>query len=315
MMTHGIFDTFHLHFDQSHHFVMMMGWDDLEQQHLQARQEVHRKLAFIEFPALATQVYGVELPQLDQLALIVSLQLEDDEALAAQIVHIVDAIREYTLGIMDIHPMIGVGKCYESPQQLNQSFVEACSAFELRKSTEHGTTVYFEKLSSAHDQTVLLPSNELLKLAQSLKQGNYEVAKQIIHTAIYGLDNKQRSILLMRCVLFDLLNTMLKTAVELKMDNMMQSASPHFMNGPVHLIEQNFYRLATQICTQVEQTHKKKNIHSWIISLLLSTNTMLIIHLALNLFLLRLRFHLPISVVHSRIRSASTSSNIFGKND
>lgn len=258
MMTHGIFDTFHLHFDQSHHFVMMMGWDDLEQQHLQARQEVHRKLAFIEFPALATQVYGVELPQLDQLALIVSLQLEDDEALAAQIVHIVDAIREYTLGIMDIHPMIGVGKCYESPQQLNQSFVEACSAFELRKSTEHGTTVYFEKLSSAHDQTVLLPSNELLKLAQSLKQGNYEVAKQIIHTAIYGLDNKQRSILLMRCVLFDLLNTMLKTAVELKMDNMMQSASPHFMNGPVHLIEQNFYRLATQICTQVEQTHKKE---------------------------------------------------------
>ncbi|HBS45497.1 MAG TPA: AraC family transcriptional regulator, partial [Paenibacillus sp.] len=53
MMTPEIFDTFHLHFDQSHHFVMMMGWDDLEQQHLQARQEVHRKLAYLEFPALA----------------------------------------------------------------------------------------------------------------------------------------------------------------------------------------------------------------------------------------------------------------------
>ncbi|MEH7087223.1 AraC family transcriptional regulator, partial [Neobacillus drentensis] len=199
ILTPDLLEAFDLHFDQSHHFVMVIGWTETEGKHsdLQARQESTHMLAQVEFPELNAHAYGVELPQLDQLALIVSFNLDDTTEEFNHIRHIVEAVRGNVLEMFDVMPMIGVGTCYSSPDQLNQSFIEAYSAYEMRIPTEQGAVTFFEKLSYSQDQTVWIDNIVLLKLSQSLKQGNYDIAEQMIHSAFRNLQTSELSPLLM----------------------------------------------------------------------------------------------------------------------
>ncbi|OPA79352.1 AraC family transcriptional regulator [Paenibacillus selenitireducens] len=259
-LTPDLLEAFDLQFDQSHHFVMVIGWTEAEDQQgdLQDRQEIIQMHAQIEFPELAAHAYGVELPQLDQLALIVSFNLGDDMLEFSHVRQIVEATRNNLLEMFDVIPMIGVGTCYSSLDQLNQSFIEAYSAYEMRMSTGQGTVTFFEKLSHSQDQTVWIDNSVLLKLSQSLKQGNDDVAEQMIHIAIRDLQTSELSSLLMRCVCFDILNTMLKTASELGIQNVLQEVGPNIMSGSLDELERNFFILASRICAQVERNHKKE---------------------------------------------------------
>ncbi|CAM4032662.1 helix-turn-helix domain-containing protein [Paenibacillus alkaliterrae] len=259
-MTPDLLEAFDLQFDRSRHFVMVIGWVELDvhPDDRQSRQEMIELLARIEFPELAAHAYGVELPQLDQLALIVSFNLDGAMEEFTQIRHIVEAARSHMLEMSDVTPMIGVGTCYSNPDQLNQSFIEACSAFELRLSTGHGTVTYFEKLSYAPDQTYWIPNNVLLKLSQSLKLGSYDVAAQMISPTIRSLQSSELSTLLIRCICFDVLNTMLKTASELGIHNVLQEIAPNMAFNSLDELERSFLNLASRICTQVERDTKKE---------------------------------------------------------
>ncbi len=263
--TPDLLETFNLQFDRTHHFVMVIGWGELENGHNSKgdRLEIIKLLNRMEFPELAAHAYGVELPQPDQLALIVSFNLDVAMQEFVHVRHIVEGICGNILQRVDIIPSIGVGTCYSSPNQFNQSFIEACSAFELRISTDHGTVTFFEKLSYTPDHTFWIPDNVLLKLSQSLKQGSYDVAAQMISPAFRTLHTSEISALLMRCICFDILNTMLKTASELGIDNATQEMAPHMMFNSLDDLERSFLNIASQICAQVERNQMKKE-HSLI---------------------------------------------------
>lgn len=254
-------EAFDLHFDQSHHFVMVIGWDEIEdtQEERQERQEMIELLSQIEFPELAAHAYGVELPQLDQLALIISFNRDQAEQELVPVRHIAEAVLYTILETFDVTPTIGVGTCYSSPDQLNQSFIEACSAFELQATSGHGTITYFEKLQDTPDHTFWIPNNSLLKLSQSLKQGSYDVAAQMISPSIRSLQSSELSALLKRCICFDILNTMLKTASELGIQNVIQDMAPNMIySHSLDEIETGFLNLASRICNQVERNNQKE---------------------------------------------------------
>ncbi|WP_054026710.1 helix-turn-helix domain-containing protein [Bacillus sp. FJAT-28004] len=254
-------EAFDLHFDRTHHFVMVIGWGEMDdtQEERQERQEMIELLSQIEFPELDAHAYGVELPQLDQLALIISFNMNQTEQEFAPVRHIAEAVRCNMLETFDVTPTIGVGTCYSSPDQLNQSFIEACSAFELRSSSGHGTVNYFEKLLYTPDHTFWIPNNSLLKLSQSLKLGSYDVAAQIISPSIRSLQSSELSALLKRCICFDILNTMLKTASELGIHNLTQEMAPNMIySHSLDEIETGFLNLASRICNQVERNNQKE---------------------------------------------------------
>lgn len=252
--------AFDLRFDGSNHFVAVIGSGGQGGSPAD-RQERVKLLNQVELPELRAIGYGVELPQLDQLGLIVSFELDGAQADAesfGRVREIVEAIRSRLAAIMDDVPMIGVGTSYESPDQLNQSFIEACSAYELRSSAEPGAITYFEKLSDTPQHADWIPNNTLMKLAQSLKQGNYDVAAPIIGTAFRKLQSTQMSALLARCILADLLNTMLKTASELGIQNVAADVAPSAIYGSsLDDVERIFLTLASRICNQVEQNNRK----------------------------------------------------------
>ncbi|MEC0093582.1 helix-turn-helix domain-containing protein [Paenibacillus macquariensis] len=257
--TPELLETFDLQFDRSHHFVMVIMWGSLEddQNNKQDRLEIIQLFTQMEIPDLDAYAYSVELPQPDQLALIISFNLHIELEEFVHVQHIVEAIRGNILEMVDVIPSIGVGTCYLSPDHINQSFIEACSASELRMSTDHGTVTFFEKLSYTSDQTFWIPDSELLKLSQSLKQGSYDVAAQIISPAFRNLHTL--SALLIRCICFDILNTMLKTASELGNDNAMQEMAPNLMFNSLDELEHSFLNLASRICAQVERNQTKRD--------------------------------------------------------
>lgn len=260
-LTPALQEAFDLHFNRTHHFVIVIGWGEMEdtQNERQERQEMIELLAQIEFPELAAHAYGVELPQLDQLALIISFNMNQAEQEFTPIRHIVEAVRSSLLETFDVTPAIGVGTCYSNPDQLNQSFIEACSAFELRASSGLGTVTYFEKLHYTPDHTFWIPNNSLMKLSQSLKLGSYDVAAQMISQSLRSVQSSELSALLKRCICFDILNTMLKTASELGIHNLIQEIAPNMIyTHSLDELESGFLNLASRICNQVERNNQKE---------------------------------------------------------
>jgi len=253
--------------NRSHHFIAVIGWGEPQKASITAEDQgispnEHRELSELfsqfDFPELHAHGYGVELAQLDQLALIVSFDRYKEDSPFDHVRRIVEAIRSSILEAFDNTPVIGVGTCYTSPGSLNQSYIEACSVFELKAGDGHGTVTYFEQLSYSSDLTFWLPNASLMKLSQSLKQGSYDVAAQIISPAIQELHTSGLSLLLKRCVCFDLLNTMLKASSEMGIHNHLSHEVAASMNSNAALdeIEQGLLGLASRICKQVEHDHQ-----------------------------------------------------------
>ncbi|OZB90939.1 helix-turn-helix domain-containing protein [Paenibacillus sp. XY044] len=254
-------EAFDLHFDRSRYFVMVIGSEPAgqEKSDRQDHTEMIRLLTQIEFPELTALGYGVELPQLDQLGLIICYDPEEGAEEFMPMHQIVEAVRSCLLESFDVIPMIGVGTSYPSPDQLNQSFIEACSAFELRATTGQGSVTYFEKLSYTPDHTAWIPNNTLMKLSQSLKQGSYDVAAQIISSSVQELHAAEVSAMLMRCVCFDLLNTILKTASELGIHSVLQDVPPGMVySSSLDEVERGLLSLSSRICSQVERNNQKE---------------------------------------------------------
>ncbi|GIP19818.1 AraC family transcriptional regulator [Paenibacillus sp. J22TS3] len=253
-----------IHFDGSCYFVMVIGWEpsgDLQEDRLeQERRDITELLTQVEFPEMNAAAFGVELPQLDQFALIINFNPLAEMDRFHQVQHIVEAVRSILLETFAVIPKIGVGSCYHSPSYLNQTFIEACSAFDLKVSSLSGTVTYFEKLTFSMDNlTLWIPSSSLMKLSQSLKQGSFEVAEQTIRSALHNLHVSELPVLLKRCICFDVLNTLLKTASGLGIHHFVQDVDPNliYSQSPEE-IERGLLELAGRICNQVEQNNKKK---------------------------------------------------------
>ncbi|MFC4810996.1 helix-turn-helix domain-containing protein [Paenibacillus sp. GCM10023250] len=252
-------EAFGLSFDRARHFVIVAGWEESGELGRAERQEMAELLAQLEFPALNAEGYGVELSQLDQFGLIIGFDPVGGTEAFEHVRRIVEAVRSTMLEALDFIPVVGVGTCYAGPDQLNQSFIEACSAFELRVSSGSGTVTYFEKLSYPSEQAVWIPSNTLMKLAQSLKQGNDGVAAQMIGDALRSMQTSEQSALLTRCMCLDVLNTILKTASELGHHRLLQDVSPNMLYGKsMDELERGLLGLCSQLCRLVEQSNRKE---------------------------------------------------------
>lgn len=246
-----LINAFDFNFDSSRHFVMIIG-SNKEDNH-QEWQAMIQLFAEVDFPELAARAYSVELPQPNQLALIIGFNPNDEAPEFDQMRQIVEAIRSNLLEMFDLMPAIGVGTCYPSHLELNQSYIEACSALESNISTIDGSVAFFEKLSYSSEQTLWIPNHILLKLSQSLKQGSYDVAEQTMIEAINNLHMAHLPLQLMRMISFDMLNTILRTASELGIHSLAHEILPKIAFNSLEEFQQICLNLASRICSQVER--------------------------------------------------------------
>ncbi|MCY9515283.1 helix-turn-helix domain-containing protein [Paenibacillus apiarius] len=236
-------------------FVIIVAWDYSEVLPLSTRNRgtLLQKLAELQRSDAQAAVYGVELSQPDQLALIVSLPADEAEKEQFRMEAVVEELQRAVLEHAQVVPTMGVGGCHAGPEHVNQSYIEAASALEYRIVNGKGSVTFFTHLSHERDHHFWIAKDSLIKLAQSLKQGNANVAVATIGALFSRLHSQDMPIALLRCMCFDLLNTVLKAASELGLAEMAQRVPDLAGFETLEQLEAKLCELALYICGQVEQ--------------------------------------------------------------
>ncbi|WP_019421965.1 helix-turn-helix domain-containing protein [Paenibacillus sp. OSY-SE] len=236
-------------------FVIIMAWDYSEELPFSVdnREALLQKLAELQLSHAQATVYGVELSQPAQLALMVSMTADEADNEQICMESIIEEMQSMVLEHTQVVPTMGIGGCYAGPEQLNQSYIEAASALEYRIVNGKGSVTFFSNLSHEQDHDFWIAKDSLIKLAQSLKQGNANVAVATIGALFSKLHSQDMSIALLRCMCFDLLNTVLKTASELGLAEMAKRVPDLTSFETLEQLEAKLCELAIYICGQVEQ--------------------------------------------------------------
>lgn len=108
------------------------------------RRPVMQLMNDVDLPAFSAYAFGVELPQPDQLALIVGFDAETghEASLNVRMEPIALALQSMAAKHTGVSPAIGVGNRYSYPEQLNQSFIEASTALEASMLHGQGSSTF-----------------------------------------------------------------------------------------------------------------------------------------------------------------------------
>ncbi|WP_082967444.1 helix-turn-helix domain-containing protein [Paenibacillus oryzae] len=173
-------------------------------------------LGQLAFPELHAQVYGVEFPVQQRFALMVLLPEQTPERQEETVRKLFQGIQALLLEQTNTLPHIGVGSIYPDLSHINQSFIEASTALDYHKPGAPGIT-YFDQLQHAQSiskETFWLSRKSILKLEQSLKQGNESLAQSMISGMLNEIKQESLPVPMLRLICFDMLNTILRTAAE-----------------------------------------------------------------------------------------------------
>ncbi|EGG38159.1 helix-turn-helix domain-containing protein [Paenibacillus sp. HGF5] len=248
--------------EQVIYFCVILSWEEndaAEEVVQKDRQQVHEILSHVEPSGLQANIYGVEFSADNQFALIVSLPDPGQDSLKLRMEQIIRAVQGLISENTRLDPSMGVGTPYRDLGQLNQSFIEAATALEHRMVGSSRIT-YFDQLAEQNHPVakgVWLPRKSLLKLEQSLKQGNESVAVQMIAEMMETIRSEPLQIHLLRCICFDLLNALLRSASEVGMNEAFSSISDYTSFETLEEFEDKLLSLTTEICEKVERNHER----------------------------------------------------------
>ncbi len=242
----------------------VLSWNDNPERRKDAseRHYIREMLDYFVVEDAGARVYGVEFSAADQLALVIALEGEEDaKTLQTRIEHTIEAVQLMVVDGLQTIPQIGVGSMYEELYSLNQSFVEAIAALEHRKMSGRGYVTYFDQLAvpdHGEEGSFWMSRKTMLKLDQSLKQGNTMLAVCIISDIMNTLKKETLSVHLLRCICFDVLNSLLRTASELRMNEAFADISKLASFETLEELESRLVTLASEICEEVERRTEDK---------------------------------------------------------
>ncbi|MCQ6559278.1 helix-turn-helix domain-containing protein [Paenibacillus mendelii] len=240
------------------YFSVVLAWEDSHEDDPQRTDQLlHQELlSQVEFPELNALVYGVEFSVRDRFVLMVSLPAESPETQKQLVLQVLDAITIMLLDHSHTLPYIGVGTLYSTLSDINQSFVEASTALEYRVSGSHERITHFEQLHALQttaQETFWLSKKSVLKLEQSLKQGNEAVTLPLIAGMIEEIKQERLAVPVLRLICYDLLNTLLRTAADLRMNQEFGSIPSLTSFETLEEFELMLVSLASRICQQAQR--------------------------------------------------------------
>ena len=243
---------------QGLYFSAILSWDDTAPggKSWQERHLLQEMLSNICLPGPDAQIFGIEFSVKDQFALIISLPGEGELPVQSRMEQVIEGIQDVIREHSQLALSIGVGMAYRDLARVNQSFIEAAAALEHRMIRRSGQVTYFEQLAELNPsaaESFWIPRKSMLKLEQSLKQGNESVAAQMIADTIDTIKDEPLQVHLLRCICFDLLNAFLRTASELGMDEVFTNMPELTSFETLEELESRLLSLAAAICAQVER--------------------------------------------------------------
>lgn len=222
---------------------------------LQNREKAVQLLAHVSFPEGVG--YGVELVHDHAVMVIVNLNPEAGRDVSRRQREFVRKLAHKLQEHGHAMPTIGVGAICDSPGRLNRSFIEATAATEYTLVNGQGCVIYFDEIAAQTSETFGYPDAEKMKFMQSLKQGDFDVSYEAFKHMIGSLFAKELSIEIVKCVCFDVINTVLKTVLDLGLHSLVGDIKALVEFRSVEELEKKIQNLMVSICDEVER--RKEN--------------------------------------------------------
>ncbi|WP_158560749.1 AraC family transcriptional regulator [Paenibacillus contaminans] len=202
--------------------------------------------------------WGVELIHDKAFAIVVNGQAENGRFREMQQRHAAN-ISAYLKEHFRLSAAIFAGGAYTELIHVNQSFVEASAAREYELKTEPGAIVFFEDIVHWQEDHTWYPADEQVRFVQGLKQGDRKVALDSLAAMMGSIAQKERSILLLKCMCSDLINTVLKTVSVMNAGDFSKQLHELVLFATLREFEEKLKELVTDICDAVERNRETKN--------------------------------------------------------
>ncbi|WP_066188207.1 helix-turn-helix domain-containing protein [Gracilibacillus timonensis] len=195
---------------------------------------------------------GVELFNPYLFAFIVSLRTEgNNQKKRKQITRIIQKkiLQERKINIK----VMAVGNYYEKITHINRSFIEAMASLEHKLTVSQGSTIYFEELVSNHQSEGGYPQESQMKLSQSLREGDAIVAIETLNFIVNSLREAEVSMNTLRYICFDIINTVIKTAMELGLTKNIDDFKAIGDFDSMEQMQESLQMVIIEICNRVQQ--------------------------------------------------------------
>lgn len=202
--------------------------------------------------------YGVELIHNQTYGLIVTMNSKT-EKLEQNRTHFVETLLEQLTKYSHDKYSIGVGEICQGVDKINRSYIEAKAALEYSIINSTGSFVYFEDISRHENYHLWYPIDDQVKLKQSLKQGNYIVAKEVLDDIMNHIKMKKAPIFMTKSMSYDVINAVLKTITEMGILYDVEQVKNLVQFQSIEELNQHINQLVRNVCDEIERRKVKNN--------------------------------------------------------
>jgi two-component system response regulator YesN len=203
--------------NQDHHYLVLLVSMGNFKKKADLRRQWMSEVCERKFGGLA-YTYAIELMSEELTAFVCHFpsQYRNLAAIQAEVLKPIKAMAEEQL---DTQVTLGAGGFCDSILRINRSYIEALTAMEYKFQAGRGTLIVFDEIQSLEGSNDWFPLKEQTKLILSIKQGDPLVAGETLDLIMHSIASREQSILIVKCMCYDLINTILKTTKEMKVRN------------------------------------------------------------------------------------------------
>lgn len=201
--------------------------------------------------------YPVELIHNNAIALIVSL--EDNDSGKQKRWDMADRVQKIIEEQAGEVTVIGIGKVVDSITLVNRSFIEAFAALEGGMIKSEERILFFDEVMKSERQIYWYPAEEQMRFIQSLKQGDKAVALEALNAMVGNIAEQEASVLMVKYVCFDIVNTIIKTINEMNMDEFHNEIRRLMEFSSLNDLEGNLKTLTVKFCEYVNEKKLSKD--------------------------------------------------------
>lgn len=199
--------------------------------------------------------FGTELFRENAVAMIISTQ---NESLSRRN-EFSDALKDSLKNVFKTMPTLGVGKIYAGMDQINRSFIEAAATIEHNRFNEKKDLIYFEDIANNKRNPLWYPVEYHVQLTQSLKRGDQIVATEALTAIIKDLKKKNISTHMLKCMCFDVINSVLKIIFNLSLPINIDDMHKISKFTTLGDLEEKIKKLIVTVCNNVNKRIENHN--------------------------------------------------------
>lgn len=254
----GISKEGYLLFNGTHFFVMLISYNESSKGlSFYEREGLIGSLSHVAYSGCVG--YGFELFRENVIALIVSID-EERYSPNYEREHFIYHVEDLISHIGDNISKIGVGNVHHGVKHVKRSYIEALASIEYNLVNNSSSIVFFDDITIKMERQIWYPTEYQVKFTQSLKQGDFQLAKENLDAIFQYFQNEKVSISIVKCMCFDISNTVLKYLAELEMIHKAQNINDIVNFHSLEQLKTSLIILIQMACEEVDSRKESNNI-------------------------------------------------------